>query len=306
MNNILVTGASGFVGSILIPKLIAKGKRVYALSRHPPAAGVGLIPLKGDITESNLGLANAPDIDAVYHLAAIHTLGPDKKGLIEKTNIQGTRNVIDFCTRHDIPQLFFCSTAYTSGGNPYEMSKIVNERQIDIFASSNGIRATIFKPSIIMGTTEHPFPGHFSQFVYALVRFLRIAGIVKSRIEGTLGLPVLEMVHHVQGNPEGKLNLVTVEVVARAMAEIDEVGTYWLTNPNPPTLAELAEWVSEYLAIDFRIVQKFDPTPLEARFMKVTRAFTPYLEGDSFHSDIKDCPPITREFIQETIRSMFL
>ncbi|GAI35183.1 unnamed protein product, partial [marine sediment metagenome] len=75
----------------------------------------------GDITEPNLGLGDIPkDIEAVYHLAGIHSLRQeDKDGLIWKTNVDGTRNVLEFCLKHNIPRLFFTSTAYTWPVNPY-------------------------------------------------------------------------------------------------------------------------------------------------------------------------------------------
>ncbi|GAJ14379.1 unnamed protein product, partial [marine sediment metagenome] len=85
---ILVTGASGFLGTTLVTKLLEKGRRVYGLSRHPPEARERLISLKGDILEPNLGLSEVPeDIRSVHHLAAIHRLGEDKDGSIWKTNV---------------------------------------------------------------------------------------------------------------------------------------------------------------------------------------------------------------------------
>ncbi|GAI25443.1 unnamed protein product, partial [marine sediment metagenome] len=72
---ILVTGGSGFIGHTLIEKLLARGQKVYSLSRHPPAEAKNLIPLTGDITLPNLGLVDVPkDIDEVIHLAGIHSL----------------------------------------------------------------------------------------------------------------------------------------------------------------------------------------------------------------------------------------
>ncbi|GAI98998.1 unnamed protein product, partial [marine sediment metagenome] len=106
--NILVTGASGFLGSALIPRLLEKGHKVYCLSRHPPEAKENLIPLTGDILKYCLGLEEIPaDIEAVQHLAGLHNLGEDKDGSIWATNVTGTRNVIDFCLKHKIPHLYF-------------------------------------------------------------------------------------------------------------------------------------------------------------------------------------------------------
>lgn len=298
---ILVTGASGFLGSVFVPKLLAKGHKVYGLSRHPPAAVQNLIPLEGDILKPDLGLEEMPEeIDAVHHLAAIHRLGEDKDGSIWKSNVEGTRNVIDFCEKSKIPHLLFTSTAYTQGRNTYERSKALCER---IVQDSGIPRVTIFKPSIIMGTEAHFYPGHFSQFVLALVKFHRKADPIRRKIQGTLRLPVFEPVHKVGGNPNGELNLVQIDQVSEAMAEIEEKGTFWLTNPRPPKLKQLVDWISEIVMIRLIIEpEPFTPSVAEMAFHRITAAFDPYLQGDDFPSDLKNCPRVTKKFIQETIK----
>ena len=300
---VLLTGASGFLGTALTPKLIARGDVVYGLSRHPPAPGKDLIPLQGDITQWNLGLEGIPKgIHSVYHLAAIHKLGEDKDGNIWQTNILGTVNVIDFCLRNKISRLYFCSTAYTvgEGRNIYEKSKILCERLVQ----ASGIpHITIFKPSVVMGTKEYPYPGHFSQFVSAVIRVHKRAELIRGKIEGTLRLPVIEPVFRIEGDPEGKLNLVPVDKVIEAMVGTKNEGTYWLTNPYPPSLATLVDWVGEFIMIRMKILPFFRPTPIELMFQKLIPAFGPYLHGDDFPSDVKDCPRTTREFIHQTIRN---
>lgn len=303
MNTVLVTGASGFVGRAFYPLLLQKGYKVYGLFRKPPEGHIPyrFIPLFGDITKPNLGLEEVPkDIQAIYHLAGIHRLGEDKDGSIWRTNVIGTQHVIALCIKHNIP-LFFVSTAYTWESNTYGRSKIKNEEDIKEY-SKYGLKATIFKPSVIMGTKEHPYPGHFMQFVSGVVKIHQRAEIIRRRLEGTLRLPVLEPVFRVKGNPEGKLNLITVDAVAEAMAAIDEEGTFWLTNPNPPTLGQLVEWVGEFIMVNLKFLPDFKPTPIEATFQKMASAFEPYLQGDDFPSNLQLSPPITREFIHETIK----
>lgn len=51
MSTVLVTGASGFIGKMLVSKLLAKGHQIYALSRHPPR-DKNLVPVIGDILEA--------------------------------------------------------------------------------------------------------------------------------------------------------------------------------------------------------------------------------------------------------------
>ncbi len=297
---ILVTGANGFLGSALVPRLIQKGHQIYGLSRHPPAPGKNLIPLVGDILQPNLGLNKVPeDIRAVHHLAAIHRLSEDKDGSIWETNVEGTQNVIAFCLKHNIPHLYFTSTAYTQGRNPYERSKALCESMIK---TSDIPKVTIFKPPIIMGMAEHFYPGHFSQFVALVIKIHQRAEIVRRKIEGTLRLPIIEPVFRLRANPEGKLNLVPIDAVVDAMADIEEPGTFWLTHPSPPTLRQLTEWVGEFIMVKIKIEPAFKPTPLEVIFEKLSAAFTPYLWGDDFSSDLKQCPPITKELITATIK----
>ena len=301
---VLVTGGSGFLGKALTPRLLQKGCKVYSMSRHPPEPAENLVPLAGDITRTDLGLEEVPaDISAVHHLAAIHRLGDDSREQIWETNVLGTKNVLDFCTKCNISHLYFTSTAYTQGRNTYERSKAFCEWMIK---RSDIPSTTVFKPSIVMGTKQHFYPGHFSQFVALVIKVHQRADIVRRKIEGKLRLPVLEPVFRMKANPGGKLNLISIDDVADAMAGIDKPGTYWLTHPDPPTLEELVEWVSEFIMVRIRIEPDFKPTPIEVMFGKMASAFTPYLWGDDFKSDLKDCPPVSKDFIHETIINTIL
>lgn len=304
MSALLVTGGSGFLGSALIPQLLQKGHKVYALSRHPPEARENLIPLVGDVAEPNLGLKEVPnDITAVHHLAAIHRLGNNQEEEIWNTNITGTLNVIAFCEQHGIKHLLFTSTAYTQGRNPYERSKAFGEYMVE---RSDIPVVTIFKPSIIMGTPQHFYPGHFSQFVLLLIKLHQRAELVRRRVEGTLRLPVIEPVFRMKANPGGRLNLISIEDVADAMAGIEDTGTFWLTHPTPPTIQQLVDWISEFIMVKIKIEPDFAPTPPEAMFEKMAKAFVPYLWGDDFKSCLSACSPIDKQLIRETIRYTLL
>lgn len=301
---VLVTGASGFVGQAFIEKLLVQGHRVYGLSRHPPVGSGNLIPIIGDITKENLGLDSVPrDIKSVHHIAGIHSLGDDKDGSIWKTNVDGTRNVIYFCAKHSINHLYFTSTAYTQGRNTYEKSKAHCEEMLSI---CNIPKVTIFKPSVIMGTEEHPYPGHFSQFASLVIKVHKRAEIVRRKIEGTLRLPIVEPVLRIKGNPEGKLNLILIDAVVEAMGSIKDVGAYYLTNPQPPTLGELIQWIGEFAMVNMKMLHEFKPTPIESQFQKMAAAFEPYVWGDDFPSDLKECLPISRKFIHDTIKRSLL
>ena len=139
-----------------------------------------------------------------------------------------------------------------------------------------------------------------------MIKVHQRAEVIRRKIEGTLRLPVIEPVFRVQGNTEGKLNVVTVDAIARAMARIKHEGTYWLTNPSPPTIAQVLAWISELIMVNIRILPQFKPTLLESQFQKMAIAFEPYLHGDDFPSHLRDCPPISKEVIHNIIKRTLL
>jgi nucleoside-diphosphate-sugar epimerase len=300
--NILVTGASGFIGQALVDNLASQGNLVYALYRIPPQEKrMRVIAVKGDVLKEGLGIEadSLPHFDQIFHLAGIVNLGTDKDGMTYRTNVWGTENVLKFCTRHDIPHILFCSTAYTLGRNSYERSKALAEMLV---RESDIPLKTIFKPSIVLGTPDYPCGGHFPQFVSMIVRVHRRAERIRRAVEGGLRLPVIRPVFRAKGNPNGYLNMVRIDKVAEKMAEFTDPGTYWLTNPHPPTLGQLAEWISRTILVDFKIEPNFKPTPIESQLARMVSAFTPYLKGDNFSSNING-DELTYDFIRWTINS---
>jgi nucleoside-diphosphate-sugar epimerase len=104
MSTVLVTGASGFIGSHLVPVLLAAGHRVVPLVRTPTAGEVvvGRLPTAarpgvetriGDVTRPDTLGATLADIDAVVHLVAIPR---DFRGGadLRLVNTEGTRAVV--------------------------------------------------------------------------------------------------------------------------------------------------------------------------------------------------------------------
>jgi len=106
-----VTGATGFIGSRLVSKLLERKGTVYFLVRRKdPKTLKGLyekwgvdakraVAIKGDITKNNLGISAADQkklsgkIKHFYHLAAIYDIAAPAKPQI-KTNVLGTENTL--------------------------------------------------------------------------------------------------------------------------------------------------------------------------------------------------------------------
>lgn len=307
MSKILLTGASGFLGSYLLPKLLVENK-VYALyqSKPPKLSHPNLVPVKGSLELSFL--LSIGEVDQVYHLAGVINLSNSKRAYDEcfRVNYEGTISVLNYMLHYGVRKLKYTSTAYLKGRNPYEKSKLLAEKAIN---DNQYVEPTIFRPSIVIGESRAGvIPkgvklGAFYQFVEVIARIHSRGEKLRRRGERTLWLPPLESIFHIKGNPNGSLNIVPVDIVAEVMIEIGNRGIYHLTNPDPPTLGQLAEWVGEVLGV--RVVVEPNPhlSAPEALLARVTRDFTPYLEGDDFLSDI-GCPKIDREFIHRSLKTL--
>lgn len=298
MSNLLVTGASGFVGQALIPKLLAKGHKVYGLSRHPPAPAENLVPLTGDITMPSFGLENVPeDIDAVIHCAALLSFSARDKDKLYQANYQGTLNLLEWMRRSKISRLFHISTAFLFHQNYYETSKEMAEEAISRYPE---IETTVFRPSVIIGDSKvqglPPVAGFYSG-VMAIDR-------VKRWFERKADVPPLRVRIRIRARRAGKLNLIpvdtAVENMVRMMAE-DKTGILFITHPDPPTLKSLEKPISEAIGADVRFASRFKPNLLERAVALSLKELSPYLKGHELPSDI-ECPPLDATFLTNSIK----
>ena len=113
---ILVTGATGHIGNVLVRELLERGERVRVLvrsGRMPPAlAGLDVEMAAGDILDPASLESAMRGVSLVYHLAARISLasGPDPE--TERVNLEGTQNVIAVMLRSGAARLVYASSIY--------------------------------------------------------------------------------------------------------------------------------------------------------------------------------------------------
>ena len=115
---ILVTGSSGLVGSHLIQQLVKQGLPVRAIFRNeiPPVSGTEKVEwVKGDILDVPSLEDAMQNVDQVYHCAAIVSFSPAQKERLNKTNIEGTANVVNACINGGVKKLLFVSSVAALG-----------------------------------------------------------------------------------------------------------------------------------------------------------------------------------------------
>ena len=228
------------------------------------------VVLEGDISESGLGLSSS-DVDwlrahcrSAIHSAASLTFHADEPtGEPYRSNVQGTRNVLDLCRAAGIRQYHHVSTAYVCGlrrgrileteldvgqqlGNDYEKTKIAAETEV--LACPDFDCVTVYRPSIIVGDTRTGFTTSYHGFytplrlVYSLLQSVPWETILRK-----------DWLGHLQLAGDERKNLVGVDWVSAAMSWLvthpDCHGkTYHLTNPAPATTLSMREAMAEALA----------------------------------------------------------
>jgi len=136
---ILITGATGFIGSVLVRKLVESNDEVFILVRKSSDLRMlsDLLPklhlVYGDITNSATLDTALQGIDFVYHSAGLTYMGDKKNALLYKINVDGTRNILQASLAAGVKRFVHVSSI-TAVGIAFD-KKPVNESVVWNFES---------------------------------------------------------------------------------------------------------------------------------------------------------------------------
>lgn len=159
---VLVTGASGFIGRHLCRSLRQQGDRVRAMSRGgapDQAAGAsGLQWIQADLTQTNTLASACSGINIIYHLAGIAHVNPRLQADYRRVVVQGTENLVRAAAVAGVRRLVFCSSslAATAEQDPaqasdYGRTKLAAEKILQDYATAHGIEISILRPVNVYG-----------------------------------------------------------------------------------------------------------------------------------------------------------
>jgi dihydroflavonol-4-reductase len=174
-DRILVTGASGFIGSAVTRALLARGVEVVALLEpggdHSNLAGFDLERLEVDLRDPD-GVAGAvKGCRAVFHVAALYRFWARDRRQFYDVNVGGSRNIMDAAKAAGTEKLVYTSTVGTLGLEPgrsgrpstersyaeishlfgsYKQSKYVAEHEV-LRAAGEGLPVSIVLPTFPVG-----------------------------------------------------------------------------------------------------------------------------------------------------------
>lgn len=126
---ILVTGASGHIGNVLVRTLMSQNAKVRIVT------STGKIPAclndlavevyKADLRDANAISEAVKGTEIVYHLASQISISSFHSPELFEVNVQGTQNIIDACLKHGVKRLVFTSSASAFPDSP--KNKIITE-----------------------------------------------------------------------------------------------------------------------------------------------------------------------------------
>lgn len=178
MKPILVTGATGFLGWHVARQLLERGCRVRALVRDPARSALALSELEG--VETALGdLRDADSLaravggcGTVFHVAADYRLWTRQPEEMYRSNVEGTRNLLEAARAAGIERCVYTSTVGCIGfpedrpgdetspvslkdmSGPYKRSKFMAE-QVAVQFAEEGFPVVIVNPTAPIG--DHDF-----------------------------------------------------------------------------------------------------------------------------------------------------
>ena len=156
MTNIMVTGATGFVGRAVVRSLLAKGLTPVCLVRSPDKLlrqhdvnPDRLITVGGALSDRQALRQAAEQSQAVIHLVGIIIARRLKGQTFERVHVAGTRNVVEAAQGAGIKRFIHMSALGTrrNAVSAYHRTKWQGEELV----RQSGLDWTIFRPSLIHG-----------------------------------------------------------------------------------------------------------------------------------------------------------
>jgi NADH dehydrogenase len=252
MKNILVLGASGFVGRHVCEALNRAGLHITAPTRRLPARSVQMLPMvsvvQADVHDPAQLAALLPGHDAVINLVAIlHGRAAD----FDKVHVQLPELLAQACMGAGVHRLVHISAlgADTQAPSEYQRSKARGEQALQGFADQ-GLALTVLRPSVIFGKDD-AFINLFAK-LQALAPVVPLAG-AHTRFQPVWVKDVAQAVVYAvlhRATATHTYELVGPHIFS--LKQLVEHAGVWARHPRwviplPGALAYVQAWVMEHL-----------------------------------------------------------
>ena len=237
---VLVTGATGYVGSRLVPRLLERGHDVHAAVRREGSADDfpwvdDVVLTRFDITDPDLVREAVQGVDAVVYL--IHSLGSEDFLTRDR---EAAERVAAACEQAGVGRLVYLSGLVPDEPDGGDLSDHLRSRlQVEEVFLGSAVPATVLRAAMVVGAGSTSF-----EILRRLTRRMPIAPIptwMRSRLQPvTIEEVVLAVAGALDGEPRdrhydvGGDDVVTYPELLRVMAEVLGVRRPHVTVPGVP------------------------------------------------------------------------
>ena len=179
---ILVTGATGFLGSALVTELVKQGQPIRILARDERKAreqfGDAITIMGGEITDEAQVQQAVDGATTIYHFAGRLYHPSTPAHLYYRTHVEGTRILLDACQgQSQLQRIVHCSTTGVHGvtgktpaaedapfapTNPYEATKLEGELLALKAHEEQGLPISVVRPGLVYGPGDLHLLGFFA------------------------------------------------------------------------------------------------------------------------------------------------
>ncbi len=210
--SIFITGATGYVGSRIIPLLLAKGYSVNALVRKgsetklPPECKI----IFGNALDRETFRNKIAPSETFIQLVGVAHPGPGKKKQFNEIDLKSVTESVSAAKDAGIKHFIYMSVAYPA---PIMHDYIEVRNQGEELIRQSGMNATFLKPWYVLG------PGHY--WPYIMLPFYKVFEIIPWTRDGAkrLGLVTIKnmvnsIVYAVENPPTG-IRIITAEQIKK-------------------------------------------------------------------------------------------
>jgi uncharacterized protein YbjT (DUF2867 family) len=153
---ILVTGATGYIGGRLVPRLLAAGHRVRCLSRNPerladrPWSGVEVV--KGDVSDPASLETALQGVTQVYYL--VHAMGEDRPDFRGR-DLRQALTFAEACAKAGVRRFIYLGGL----GDPtrHRSDHLASRQEVGVALGSSGVPVLEFRAAVIVGSGSASF-----------------------------------------------------------------------------------------------------------------------------------------------------
>jgi UDP-glucose 4-epimerase len=262
INNILLIGGSGFIGSHVADQLSNAGHSVTIFDQQASSwLRDDQKMIVGDLLDFELIDNAVSSSDIVYNFAAISDLNVALNNPLDtvRVNLLGNTHVLEACRKYNIDRFVYASTVYVNSrdGGFYRCSKQSSELFVEEYQRTYGLDFTILRYGSVYGPRSDKHNG-----MYRIVRDALMSNHLRY-----------------EGHPESMREYIHVEDVAAASVSILDESfknqSIILTGQEPMRVYDLLQMLAEIMGITDNV--EFDDGEYEGHYIRTPYSYQPKL-----------------------------